>query len=432
MRVTVHSVPRGDGRKIALRSEHACGQQCSQPGLISMPQGGTLDVELTSLESAPSRVEVTPAPPERSRQWRKDPIGTSLEDIRSRLLGIAAALRRHSDEHTVPLLQESQRQLEQASCRIAVIGQVKAGKSTFINAMVEHPGLLPSDINPATAVVTSLHFRKTGALPEHAAVFRLFSSEEWSDLAEGGGSLRKLTERLVPGFKPELLRVQLEFLRKRAERRLGPHFHELLGQCHRFKELTPDLLAHYISAVDDYEETDSSNRQWFSDITRTADLFFSDGPFSFPTTLIDTPGNNDPFLVRDEITRRSLDNADILVFVLSALQPLSTADISMLRLLNGLHKDRIIVFINRVDQLVDPVADGATIKAAVEQRLRRNYRHSTFRSSSAAPYGGTSACWRIRSIRAPTSSRRMPRHYSVPSRPGARAATGWRTSTSRI
>jgi signal recognition particle receptor subunit beta len=289
------------------------------------------------------------------------------------LSGLAVELQSHVDEPAVSLLQEAQEQLELASCRIAVIGQIKAGKSTFINALIGHPGLLPSDINSSTAVVTLLNFRKSEAVPDHAAAFRFFSLEDWSDLAEGGRNLGRLTERLVPGFSPQLLRAQLEFMRKRAERRLGADFRELLGQCHCFKEITPELLAEYIGGGDGYEETEPTKRRRYSDITRTAELFLSEGPFSFPVTLIDTPGNNDPFLVRDEITRHCLDSPDIFIFVLSALQPLTAVDISMLRLLSDLHKDRIVVFINRADQLADPVAAGATIKAAVELRLRLEF-----------------------------------------------------------
>ncbi|HJU30413.1 MAG TPA: hypothetical protein VJ740_03130, partial [Hyphomicrobiaceae bacterium] len=169
-----------------------------------------------------------------------------------------------------------------------------------------------------------------------------------------------------------LLRAQLDFLRKRAERRLGARFGELLGKCHSYRELSAEILADYVSAGD-YKDAGTASRPHYSDITRSADLFFSEGPFAFPVTLVDTPGNNDPFLVRDEITRRALDNPDIFVFVLSALQPLSAADIAMLRLLNGLHKDRIIVFINRVDQLPDPQADGGAIKGAVQRRLRAEF-----------------------------------------------------------
>jgi signal recognition particle receptor subunit beta len=332
-----------------------------------------LDAERMRWDSPQMQKEAKAFCGERPFRWRNDRIGASLEDVRARLCSLAAKLQEHVDEPTAPLLHEARRQLEQACCRIGVIGQVKAGKSTFINALVEQPGLLPSNINPSTAVVTLLNFRRSEAVPEHAAVFRLFSPDEWQDLAEGGGNLRKLTERLVPGFRPELLRAQLEFMRKRAERRLGPDFHELLGQSHCFKQTTQELLSDYISAGSDYEATSTSERRRLSDITRTAELFFSDGPFAFPVTLIDTPGNNDAFLVRDEVTRRTLDSPDIFIFVLSALQPLSAADLSMLRLLNGLHKDRIIVFVNRTDLLTDPLRDGLTVKCAVERRLRLEF-----------------------------------------------------------
>jgi hypothetical protein len=156
------------------------------------------------------------------------------------------------------------------SCRLAVIGQVKAGKSTFINALMGRPGLLPTHINPWTAVVCSLHLRKGPTPPEHAAVFQLLSAEEWNQLAEGGGHLRELTERLIPGFQPELLRAQLEVMRKRAERRLGGSFPSLLGQCHRFKNLTPEVIAEYVSAGDDYARVASGRRRLYSDITRAS------------------------------------------------------------------------------------------------------------------------------------------------------------------
>jgi len=163
-------------------------------------------------------------------------------------------------------------------------------------------------------------------------------------------------------------------MRSRSERRLGAKFEQLLGKAHSFKEITPELLADYISAGDPGLEGGSEgDRRNYSDITRSADLYFHESPFAFPITLIDTPGTNDPFLVRDEITRRSLENPDIYIFVVSALQPLSAADIAMMRLLNGLHKDRIIVFINRVDQLANPMLDATVVRRAVKKRLRLEF-----------------------------------------------------------
>jgi signal recognition particle receptor subunit beta len=297
-------------------------------------------------------------------------LGAPLEAARLRLLALAGRLEGLLGEHAAPLLEAARCQLAERACRIAVIGQIKAGKSTFINALTERPGLLPTDINPWTVVVTALHFRNAPTPPEHAAVFHLFSVDEWNELAEGGGRLRELTERLVPGFQSDLLRAQLQVMRKRAAQRLGPRFADLLGKCHRFETVTPDILADYVSAGDEAPQPCAGTvRRHYSDITRSADLYFNESPFAFPLTLIDTPGTNDPFLVRDEITRRSLENPDIYVFVVSALQPLSAGDVAMLRLLNGLYKDRIVVFINRIDQLPDPACDGEAVKATIEKRL---------------------------------------------------------------
>jgi Dynamin family len=317
---------------------------------------------------APGLGEASPFEPQ-SRHVRD--IGAPLEAARTRLLGLVAKLGSLLGEHAAPLLDAARRQLEQRSCRIAVIGQIKAGKSTFINALAKRPGLLPTDINPWTVVVTALHFRRDPTPAEHAAVFHLFSVDEWKELADGGGRLRELTERLVPGFQSDLLRAQLEVMRKRAERRLGPRFAELLGKCHRYQKVTPEILTDYVSAGDG--DSWPGKRRHYSDITRSADLYFNDSPFAFPITLIDTPGTNDPFLVRDEITRRSLENPDIYVFVVSALQPLSAADIAMLRLLNGLHKDRIVVFVNRTDQLPNLNSDAAAVQACIEKRLRAEF-----------------------------------------------------------
>jgi len=317
---------------------------------------------------APGRREAV-GPIDRPRDAQA--VGAPLEAARLRLLALAGSLDGLLGEHAAPLLEAARRELAQRSCRIAVIGQIKAGKSTFLNALTERPGLLPTDINPWTVVVTALHFRNAPTPPEHAAVFHLFSVDEWNELAEGGGRVRELTERLVPGFQSDLLRAQLKVMRKRAEQRLGPRFAELLGKCHRFETVTPRILEDYVSAGDETSRPCAGAlRRHYSDITRSADLYFNEGPFAFPLTLIDTPGTNDPFLVRDEITRRSLENPDIYVFVVSALQPLSAGDVAMLRLLNGLYKDRIVVFINRIDQLPDPASDAAAVKATIEKRLR--------------------------------------------------------------
>ena len=272
------------------------------------------------------------------------------------------------------LAQDGQQVLADLVCRIAVIGQVKAGKSSFVNALIGLPGLLPADVNPWTTAVTKLHFNCSSAPQGVAAAFKFFDHDEWTKIAEGGGRIRELTERLVPGFTPAMLSRHLEAMRRRAESRLGGEFPKLLGTTHAFPAFDHDILERYVCAGPDGEamKPDDGPGQ-YSDITKTADLYFKSNEFGFPTILIDTPGTNDPFLVRDEITRRSLDGADFYVVVLTAQQPLSTADVTLFRMLRGLHKERIVVFINRIDQLTNLPDDALAVAERVHDGLRAEF-----------------------------------------------------------
>lgn len=295
-------------------------------------------------------------------------IGAPLEALRQQLLGCGRSLATVLEPAGQALVGEASRILERHVCRIAVVGQIKSGKSSFINALVQDPTLLPTDVTPWTTAITNLHFRQP-APGQHAAVFQFFSEGEWQGLAEGGGRIRELTHRLVPGFEPALLRHHVEALRRRAGARLGSEFNQLLGRAHYFTSIHTDVLRNYVCSGD--FATDASVQIGkYSDITKTADLYCQQGPFGYPVTLTDTPGTNDPFLVRDEITRRSLESADLYIVVLTARQPLSESDVSLLRLMHGLNRERIIVFVNRIDDLSDVTRDLGQVLTFIERKLK--------------------------------------------------------------
>lgn len=299
-------------------------------------------------------------------------IGTRLEELRRQLLSCGQVLAGLTEPAQQPLVREALSQLGQLECRIAVVGQIKSGKSSAINALVRNPHLLPTRITPWTTAVTNLHFAQ--APPGgYSAVFSFLEQEEWDQLARGGGRIRELTEQLVPGFEPEHLEHQAALLRQRASERLGPEFELLLGQAHFFSDMVPGLVEEYVCAG---EFGGLQEIGKYSDITKVADLYLDRGPFAFPATLVDTPGTNDPFLIRDEITRRSLGTADVYVVVLTATQPLSDTDVSLLRIMRGLNRDRIIVLVNRIDDLQDVDTELPQVMRFVEARLADEFPDS--------------------------------------------------------
>lgn len=284
-------------------------------------------------------------------------------------------------------------------CRIAVIGQVKAGKSSFINALAAKPTMLPTDINPWTAVVTKIHFGEPGA--REGAYFEFFSEEEWRHMT-GGGRMREMASSLAPNLDSADIHEQLNELETRAKSRLGDNFSQMLGKHHLFSSVTPGVLERYVTAGEERAPMegplDESEGQ-FSDITKSADLYFQDNPFAYPTVVIDTPGTNDPFLVRDEITLQNLETADVYIVVVTAQQPLSNTDLNLLRLLQGVDAGRAFIFLNRLDMLQDAAKDYQSVLERVRTILRKEF------SSADIPVIPGSAAWGLRAVN-PTGAHR--------------------------
>lgn len=287
-------------------------------------------------------------PAEGAESWR---IGADLHAMTGELTQLGAQLQTLLDASIAPVVGEALAAVKRQHNRIAVLGQIKAGKSSFVNALVQRPNLLPADVNPWTAVVTRLHFAVPGQ-PSNGALFTFFGQDEWKRFTTDGGRLKELAGRLIPGYDPEEVQRQLAATRQRAETRLGQHYHRLFGKDRWYDTVTPDVIERYVCLGQHIDEPQSeliSGR--YADITKTADLYFEAEPFACPATVIDTPGTNDPALIRDEITLDSIDDADVYVVVLTAQQPLTTADLALLRILHGLRKNRIVVFINRMDDI---------------------------------------------------------------------------------
>ena len=303
------------------------------------------------------------------------------------------------------LIREAISSLSSLAFRVVVVGQIKSGKSSFINALVRQPLLLPTDVTPWTTAITNLHFAKE-APGNYAAAFHFFSEDEWRDLAQGGGPIRELTHRLVPGFDAELLSQHIDALKNRAGVRLGPEFEALLGGIHYFENVDRNLLLHYVCSGEFSSDAQPLEIGKYADITKRADLYLDEGPFAFPAIVTDTPGTNDPFLIRDEITRRSLNSADLFIVVLSARQPLSDSDLALMRLMHGLNKERIVAFVNRIDDFADVSYDLAEVLIYVEKKLQAEF------PGASIPVIAGSAAWANFALNpdAETFGRMLERH----------------------
>lgn len=254
---------------------------------------------------------------------------------------------------------------------VTFIGQIKSGKTTLVNAVAGRPGLLPADVNPWTSVVTSVHLGHMRGEDDPVASFTFFDEGEWDHLIQKGGRIGELTERTGADKEQARIAEQVQHMREKTKERLGRKFEMLLGQTHNYNELEDNLIERYVCLGDDFEDSNAQNRQGqFADITKSAELHFEAPFLHVPLTLRDTPGMNDTFLMREQITISAIRESRVCVVVLSAHQALNTVDMGLIRLISSVKSKDVIIFINRIDELADPVNEIPEIRAALLKTLR--------------------------------------------------------------
>src|SRR6056297_2635722 len=305
------------------------------------------DIDTTTQIRAPARPTNLKAGMEELARFAKD--ASHMDEALDRL----AELSGPGAERAVARLKE---QLAAFEPCITLLGQVKSGKTSLINAMAGWADLLPSDVNPWTSVVTSLHLTPA------------------SRRAETGARIRELAGRAGAAGELEKIRRQIETIRETAARRLGRNFELLMGQEHDYGYFDKNLLERYICLGDDFDSEDDGqtgdDQGRFADITRSAELFLNCQTVPFRMCLRDTPGVNDTFMMREMVTINAVRDSKLCVVVLSAGQALTSVDMALIRMIANLKSRDVVIFVNRIDELPDPAAQVLEIEQSIRQTLK--------------------------------------------------------------
>jgi GTPase SAR1 family protein len=211
-------------------------------------------------------------------------------------------------------LTKASTNLQQGVFRLMVLGDMKRGKSTFLNALIGE-NILPSDVNPCTALLTVLRY----------------------------GEQKKVTVHFKDGKPPE----SIDFSAFKTKYTIDP------AEAKKLEE---------------------SNQPAFPDV----DYAVMEYPLELLSKgieIIDSPGLNDTE-ARNELSLGYLNNCHAVLFVLSASQPCTLGE---RRYLENYIKDRglsVFFLINAWDRvkesLIDP--DDATEFAEAEGKLDRVFK----------------------------------------------------------
>ena len=256
------------------------------------------------------------------------------------------SIQANSVEQHIESIVEENRKL-----RIGIVGQVKAGKSSFLNALLfEGKEILPHAATPMTAALTKIEYAENPY-----AVVHYYTKKDWSSIEiyaeQANEEYNKKYKNLVLKQKPENLgkgmkRSVLE-LSDSQKQVLWKEVPEHLKNCYELVESSKE------SSIDLHDKLGTKDRISIENIEEgLADYVGVQGTYT-PIVkfleigvnselikngieIIDTPGLGDPIQSRSFKTRNFLAQCD-LVFILSpTTQFLGNEDIElMIKILPG-------------------------------------------------------------------------------------------------
>lgn len=258
--------------------------------------------------------------------------------------------------------------------RIAVVGQMKAGKSSFLNAALLNRDLLPRAATPMTAALTRIHHADT---PGARVVF--YTQDDWEHIAQeaeqasqrlqeeknkwqeaqqrnaspfgnmlapfarGGTTARQPDEaELWQKISPQL-RASWELVQQARNNHLP--LKDLLGSTPEIQAATQNELA---GKLRDYIGAQGQH----TPLVKMIELYVDD-PRIEGMEIVDTPGFNDPVISRGNITRQYLGQCDVIYLFSTVGQFLAAADLALLREqlpAKGIRKDAVFIVGSRRDE----------------------------------------------------------------------------------
>ncbi len=216
--------------------------------------------------------------------------------------------------------------------KIGVVGQVKAGKSSFLNSvMFNGDDILPKASTPMTAGLTVLEYAETPQDQKFEVEY--YTQKDWNIFEESNKSY----ERIADEVKKEMANEGATLIDKTIKDRTSSTqqaAHELISMCKssahnkigkgndstkfsNVKDLQR-ILADYVGANGDY-----------TPVVKSLTIYLNDKRLK-DVRIVDTPGVNDPVVSREELTKKFLSSCHGVFFLSSSSRFLDAQDVKFM------------------------------------------------------------------------------------------------------
>ena len=264
--------------------------------------------------------------------------------------------------------------------QLGIVGQMKTGKSSFLNEYLFGEEILPTAATPMTAALTLIKYAD-----KDKAVIEFYNKDDWNAIEENDKKYKKEYERAKKeardeaekkgrsfneqGFKFEdvdsTLKGSHEIYENFQEKGLS---RDLLGEKRTIK------ITDKKNILEDLREYVGSKGK-YTPLVKMTTLYINDDRIK-DYIIVDTPGTNDPIISRGQKTKEFLGKCDYIVFLSYSSQFLDNNDNAYIKeQLPSEGKKDILILASKFDNQLsqESVFDDADgdIKVAYEEERRK-------------------------------------------------------------
>ena len=208
------------------------------------------------------------------------------------------------------------------SYQIAIVGAIKAGKSTLINALIGHE-LASTNVTPETATLTKFRYSEKNSLK-----IKFYTSNEWNKIWKD--AVNKKADTFIDEYK-ELKsdEVKNELLNKKDVYQIFDSIEEMKEEISRW--------------------TSSKEKEHY--FVKELEIGISDLKLPPQICLVDTPGLNDIIDYRSKITRDYIDSANAVIVCVNAKTLRNEEFLTITRVFSKARykKDKIYILGTQID-----------------------------------------------------------------------------------
>lgn len=246
--------------------------------------------------------------------------------------------------------------LEKDILTIGVIGQMKCGKSTFLNSFVFEDTVLPAATTPMTAALSVITYGE-----QKKVVAEFYTNDDWEE--QKAQAARLLDDVAGDTMAESKIKAAKELVSKAS--RLGSNLRDYLGKT---KEDSFENIIEYVGADGKYVS-----------ITKSVKIYYPK-EYLKGVEIVDTPGFNDPIVSREERTKEFLKKADVVLMMLYAGRPFDATDRDIIfKNVSQCGIGKVLIGINKYDipycSDVNP-EDEEQIKDYVKSEIAKACRES--------------------------------------------------------